>query len=219
MLFLLASRQNSLLTKDKVRFKNMSFLERCVKMASKTTLFKGLKIMTFLALSVAVALEYSVDIFTKFHNHATTFTTKDVVATSFTMPPVTFCMQNGLKPSVLKKYGLMTTLDYIGSKSIEQMSSVWDSFVEGSYIINRDFSIYADYFNLKDESIILANGNNVGELKNGDPINIVVHQYHTSLAGTCYQILSNVSVTPPRWITLSLFFNESLKMSDFPQVC
>ena len=196
----------------------MSCLERCVKMATKASLFKGLKIVTFLALSAAVALEYSVDIFTKFHNHATTFTTKNVAATSFTMPPVTFCMQNGLKPSVLKKYGLMTTLDYLASKSIEQISSVWDSFVEGSYIINRDFDVVAYHFDLKDESIKLSNGNNVGQLKNGDQIYIEVHQYYHYLAGTCYQILSNISVKPPRWITLNLYFNKSLKISDFPRV-
>ena len=196
----------------------MSCLERCVKMATKASLFKGLKIVTFLALSAAVALEYSVDIFTKFHNHATTFTTKNFAATSFTMPPVTFCMQNGLKPSVLQKYGLMTTLDYLGSKAIEQMSSVWDSFVEGSYIINRDFDIVAYHFDLKDESIKLSNGNNVGQLKNRDQIYIEVHQYYHYLAGTCYQILSNISVTPPRWITLNLYFNKSIKMADFPKV-
>ena len=197
----------------------MSCLERCVKMATKSTLFKGLKIIAFLALSAAVALQYSVDIFTKFHNHATTFTTKTFAATSFTMPPVTFCMQNGLKPSVLKKYGLTTTLDYLGSESIEQMSSVWDSFLEGSYLIDRDFSIYADHFDLKEESIKLTNGNNIGALKDGNLINIEVREYYTLLTGTCYQILSNVSVTPPRWMTLSLNFNESLKLSDFPRVC
>ena len=197
----------------------MSCLERCVKMASKTTLFKGLKILAFLALSAAVALEYSVDIFTKFHNHATTFTTKNFAATSFTMPPVTFCMQNGLKPSVLKKYDLMTTFDYLGSESIEQMSSVWDSFVEASYIIDRDFSIYVDNFDLKEESFKLTNGNNIGELKDGNVINIEVHEYYTDLTGTCYQILSNVSVPPPKWMTLNLQFNESLKLSDFPRVC
>ena len=110
-------------------------------------------------------------------------------------------------------------MDYLGSESIEQMSSVWDSFLEGSYLIDRDFSIYADHFDLKEESIKLTNGNNIGALKDGNLINIEVREYYTLLTGTCYQILSNVSVTPPRWMTLSLYFNESLKLSDFPRVC
>ena len=179
---------------------------------NKEMIFKGIKILGFIALLILVLWQYGLDIWTKFQNQATTFITKTDEVDNFNMPPITICVGNALKPTVMKKYGIDTILDFaIGTKAVINMSSVWDGFVEATYIINRDFKIYASsltwgYFQL-------TKGHNYHST--GYDFNVT--EYHTT-AGTYYQINSNFPLQPPNWITLALVFNESLSNIDIPKV-
>ena len=181
---------------------------------NKEIVIKGIKILGFIALLNLVLWHYVLDICTKFQNHATTFTTKSHEADNFNMPPITFCMGNGLKPTVMKKYGIDTIFEFsFGSKAVKKMSSVWDVFLEGSYILNRDFKILVLDFLVLDFLTLTKGHNNLG-----DGYDINVTEYHTVLIGTCYQINSNFPLTPPNWISLKLLFNESLSEMDIPKV-
>ena len=184
----------------------------------KTIVFKGIKILGFIVLLISVMLLYGLDIYTKFQDQATTFKTKSHEANNFNMPPVTFCMGNGLKPTVMKKYGIESIFEFtFGSKVVMNMASVWDVFVEAAYIINRDFKINVS--SLTWGSFQLTKGHNYHKQKEGGVgYDINVTEYHTYLAGTCYQINSNFPLPPPNWISLDLVFNESLSDIDIPQV-
>ena len=176
-----------------------------------------------LIFEISVIFVYGRDIYTKFQKQATTFTTKTVEATNFDMPPITICMGNGLKPTVMKKYGIETIFDFtFGSKSLKEMSLVWDIFVEASYIINQDFKMKAislDPINMSWGSVPLAKGHNYHETNGrAGSYDINVTEYYTVLAGTCYQINSNFPLPPPYWISLNLIFDESLNKTDVPQV-
>ena len=205
------------------KINSITRLQTLNHLINKQTLFMGIKILLFLSLLISVIFVYGHDIYTKFQKQATTFTTKAVEATNFDMPPITICMGNGLKPTVMKKYGIKTIFDFtFGSKSVKEMSLVWDVFVEGSYIINRDFKIKAiklDPNHMTWGSVLLAKGHNYHE-PNGrmGSYDINVTEYYTVLAGTCYQINSNFPLPPPYWISLNLIFDESLNKTDVPQV-
>ena len=179
---------------------------------NKEMIFKGIKILGFVVLLILVLWQYGLDILTKFQNHATTFITKTDKLENFNMPPITFCMGNALKPTVLKKYGVDSVLDFaIGTKAVINVSSVWDVFVEAAYIINRDFKIYA--YSLTWGPFQLTKGHNYHST--GYDFNVT--EYHT-IAGTCYQINSNFPLPTPTWIILGLVFNESLSDIDIPKV-
>ena len=194
------------------------WLQALGKCINKEIVFKGIKILGFIVLLILVLFLYGLDIFTKFQNNATTFTTKSHEADNLNMPPITFCMGNGLKPTVMKKYGIDNIYEFtFGSEAVMNMSSVWDIFVEAAYIINRDFKIYAQ--SLTWGSFQLTKGHNYRK-QDGKVIgyDINVTEYHTILAGTCYQINSNFPLPPPNWISLKLEFNETLSETDIPQV-
>ena len=53
----------------------------------------------------------------------------------------------------------------------------------------------------------------------GDVYQVIVHEYYTYFAGTCYQITSNYPVPPPNGFGLTLQFEESLNKVDTPTVC
>ena len=194
-------------------------MQNCI---NEEIVFKGIKILGFIALLILVMSEYGLDIWTKFQNHATTFITKTNKVENFNMPPITICMGNALKPTVMKKYGIDTILDFsIGAEVVMNMSSVWDIFVEAAYIINWDFQIMAIIFDptsMALGSITLLKGHNYHKEKEGAGYDFNVTEYHTEIAGTCYQINSNFPLQPPNVITLALVFNESLSEIDIPKV-
>ena len=121
----------------------------------KSVLFKIIKILLFLVLTLALLNLYAVDIYTKFKDSATTFASKKVNMNDFTFPPITFCMENGLKPSVMKKYGLSNIFEFtFGSYAIQNFnSSVWEAYVEASYILNRDFQVKLIKFDVDFEAV------------------------------------------------------------------
>ena len=190
---------------------------------NKEMVYKGIKTLGFLALLILVLRQYGLDIWTKFQNHATTFITKTDEADNLFTPPITICMGNGLKTTVMKKYGINNVLEFlIGSEAVMNMSSVWDVFVEAAYIINRDFQIFVfmwDPISKAWDPITLLKGHNyLKEKEDGAGYDFNVTEYHTEMAGTCYQINSNFPLQPPNWIVLGLEFNESLSEKDIPKV-
>ena len=107
---------------------------------------------------------------------------------------------------------MVTVKDIPDSDTVNKPLSVWDSFVEASYIINRDFIISIGNVNLK-------TGYNKLELGSKHVIDVHVREYHILLQGTCYQIESNLSIPPPGYVNITLQFDELLNQSDIPPVC
>ena len=68
-----------------------------------STLIKVFKTLSFLVLLIIVTWQYAVEIYGKFINDSKTFVSKTVRAENFILPPITICMDNALKPSVLEK--------------------------------------------------------------------------------------------------------------------
>ena len=177
-------------------------IDVCCSYINKPNIFNGIKILYFFALLATVLFSYARDIYTNFHNDATTFTRKTVKADNFFTPPVVICMENGMKPTVMNKYGMVTVFSLPDADAVNKPLSVWDSFVEASYILNRDFIINIGYFNLK-------TGYNKLELPDSSVV-IDVREYHIwHQGGTCYQIESNHSIFPPDSVTFTLKFDES----------
>ena len=178
---------------------------------------KGLKCVIFLVLLVTVIWQYAVEIYSKFENDSTTFVSRTIDTDNFTMPPITICMDNGLKPSVLKKYGMAEIFEFLFDS--REISSVWDTFVEASYLIGKDIdiNIWAPFW-FSNERITLKVGNMNLMTKNGKLFYIEVLEYHTSISGTCYQIKSNITMSPPNFVTLTVSFNDSVDAIDIPQV-
>jgi hypothetical protein len=88
----------------------------------------------------------------------------------------------------------------------KNMSSVWDAFIEASYLNGRDIQI-----SIFDQ--ILTVGNN--DILSYD---VELKEYHTFFAGTCYQITSNAPMPPPRSVEISVTFDNSLDEGDQPKV-
>ena len=179
---------------------------------NKTNIFKGFKILIFFVLLITVLSSYARDIYTKFLNDATTFTRNTEQADNFHLPPVLVCMENGLKATVMEKYGLDTVRNFPGLETdFNTELSVWDIFVEASYILNRDFIIKSNDFDFN-----FSTGYNVI----GPELMVHVSEYHTIYTGTCYQVDSgNLSISPPRSLSATLEFDESLNQDDIPPVC
>ena len=108
----------------------------------KGHVFKGLKLFIFLVLLMAVILQYLVGIYDKFFNSSTTLVSLTTEAQDFTVPPITICMDNGLKPTVLKKYGLESHFDFMFGLSQSNISSVGEVFIEASYILDRQVNFF-----------------------------------------------------------------------------
>ena len=178
---------------------------------------KGLKYVIFLVLLVTVIWQYAVEIYSKFENDSTTFVSRTIDTDNFTMPPITICMDNGLKPSVLKKYGMAEIFEFLFDS--REISSVWDTFVEASYLIGKDIdiNIWAPFW-FSNDRITLKVGNRNLMTKNGKLFYIEVLEYHTAISGTCYQIKSNITMSPPNFVTLTVSFNDSVDAIDIPQV-
>ena len=194
--------------------------EIMVRCAHKSTFIHVMKTILFIALSVAVVSFYAIEMTSKFQNNASTFATKTMEADQFHMPPIIICMQNGMKPSVMEKYGLSTVFDFMFGSQLNNMSSVWDTFIEGSYLIKRDFDMKAHAITDvgMTNDIDLANGINCIETDHKNTFEVNVSQHHTQVFGTCYQIKSNISIPPPLSVSIHLIANKSGNKEDSLQV-
>ena len=193
-----------------------------MKLENKMSIFnKGFKATLFLVLFIVVMWQYAVEIYIKFNNVSTTFVSMTVDADSFTMPPMTICMDNGLKPSVLDKYGMTDIWEFVFEpleRLDNQTSSVWDAFVEASYLNGRDISIGLLGPHFSPHFHTLTQGNNYIVSESGQVIYVELIEYHTMISGTCYQVKSNITMHPPNWVRLDVAFNDSMDSDDIPQV-
>ena len=131
----------------------------------------------------------------------------------------TIFSDNGLKPTVLHKYGFKDIFDFMFFQFEATNFSIWDAFLEASYLNGRDFKIdiiLTEAYNL---FVTLNVGNNSFESFDGNIFTVEMREYHTNIAGTCYQIKSNIPMGLPNFVGLRLSFNKSLDMIDLPQVC
>ena len=121
----------------------------------------------------------------------------------------------GLKcPSIRKKYELVNIWDFVFNtidNKEKNISSVWDAFVEASYLNGRDIEI-----SIIDQ--ILTVGNNDLFFYDGKLFSVELKEYHTFFAGTCYQIRSNFSMPPPSYMVINVTFANSLDEGDQPKV-
>ena len=151
---------------------------------------------------------------------------------NFTLPFITICIKNKFKPTVLNKYGLDSWVDFVfgtfeDNKWKQENISIWDTYVEASYLLKRDleiqiqdpwspiqFSVGKNYINC--ENIRYLKGGEV--CKNGSNILIDIKEYFTMASGTCYGLKSNLQIPASQAISMSLHINKSLPYEDFPEV-
>ena len=135
------------------------------------------------------------------------------------MPTILICMENGLKPTVLKKYGMESMFGYPGRGLADKQLPIWDTYVKASYILNRDFVITAAGHNLYvgDNTFSRPEGQK-GIWEGQKGVCVHVSEHHTHFIGTCYQIVTNYSIPPPMDAVFSLQFNESIIQADIPPV-
>ena len=100
----------------------------------------------------------------------------------------------------------------------KNISSVWDAFLEASYLIGRDFEISILVPSVFSSPLTLVVGNNNVILYNGTQFFVQLKEYHTVSAGTCYQIKSNFSIPLPKYVKVSVNFDNSLDEVDQPKV-
>ena len=114
---------------------------------NKKSILRALKFFICLGFLSYVIHEYGIEIFTQYGNKSSYYISSTMKAKDFTMPPITICTQNGLKPSVLEKHGATNTWYYIFDIGWNQnISSVWDDYINASYLLNRDFEITGNFF-------------------------------------------------------------------------
>ena len=196
-------------------------------------LLKGTKVLIFSILLTIVIHDYALDIYTKYHDKTTVFVSQTYPIDDFTLPFITICLKNKFKPTVLNKYGLDSWVDFVfGTFEVDKWKqeniSIWDTYVEASYLLNRDleiqiqdpyspiqFSVGKNY--IKCENFKSRQGGEV--CKNGSNILIDIKEYFTMSSGTCYGLKSNLQIPASQVISMSLHINKSLPYEDFPEVC
>ena len=95
-------------------------------------------------------------------------------------------------------------------------TSVWDTFMEASYLNKRDIAFEIRY-PLINEFMTLNVGNNHFS-PNYEKLMVEMKEYQTFLAGTCYEIKSNLLMNPPNFVQITVTFNDSLHEIDLPKV-
>ena len=117
-------------------------------------------------------------------------------------------------PPILKKYGLVNIWDFMFGDPIDNeaknISSVWDAFVEASYLNGRDIEISIN------DRILTVGNNDLYQFS--QKFSVELKEYHTFFAGTCYQIKSNFSMPPPSYVDIVVTFANSLDEVDQPKV-
>ena len=192
-----------------------NILANCLTMS---VLFRGMKFLIFIALLVIVVDQYAIDIYTKFQKKSTVFVSKTSKVGDFTSPPISICFKNAFKPSGLEKYGMKSRYSFVmGTELNRSISSVWNTYVEVSYLLNRDFEIEI-YPCTKDQSFQLLVGINNIKCVDGQTIFVEVNEYYTMASGTCYVIKSDLQIPPPKFVPMNLYLNGSLPSEDFPEV-
>ena len=196
----------------------------------RSVLLRGTKVLIFSILLTIVIHQYALDIYTKYHDKTTVFVSQTYTIDDFTLPFITICIKNKFKPTVLNKYGLDSWVDFVYGfwKWKQENISVWDTYVEASYLLNRDLEIQVEDPSLpiqllvgkndiKCENISSIQGGEVCE--NGSNILFDIKEYFTMASGTCYGLKSNLQIPGSKTVTMILHMNDSLPSEDFPEVC
>ena len=184
-----------------------------------SVLFRGMKFLIFIALLVIVVDQYAIDIYTKFQKKSTVFVSKTSEFENFTSPPISICMKNAFKPSGTEKYGIASRYGFImGTELNKSISSVWNTYVEVSYLLNRDFGIEIHPCTKAHSFQLLVGSNNI-KCVDGRTIFVEVNEYYTMASGTCYVIKSDLQIPPPKFVSMNFYLNGSLSKEDFPEVC
>ena len=195
-----------------------NILANCLTMS---VLFRGMKFLIFIALLVIVVDQYAIDIYTKFQKKSTVFVSKTSEVGDFTSPPISICFKNAFKPSGLEKYGMKSRYSFVmGTELNRSISSVWNTYEEVSYLLNRDFEI--EIYPCKKapaHSFQLLVGTNNIKCVDERTIFVEVNEYYTMASGTCYGIRSDLQISPPTFVSMNIYLNESLPNEDFPEVC
>ena len=192
-------------------------LANCLTMS---VFFRGMKFLIFIALLAIVVDQYAIDIYTKFQKKSTVFVSKISELENFTSPPISICFKNAFKPSGIKKYGITSRYGFLmGAELNKSISSVWNTYVEVSYLLNRDFEIeiYPCTTATAHSFQLLVGINNI-KCVDGSTIFVEVNEYYTMASGTCYVIKSDLQIPTPRFFSMSLYLNGSLSSEDFPKV-
>ena len=185
----------------------------------KSVLFRGMKFLLFTGLLIFVVDQYAIDIYTKFQKKSTLFNSKISEFENFASPPFSICMKNGFKPSGIEKYGIASRYGFImGTELNKSISSVWNTYVEVSYLLNRDFGIEIHPCTKAHSFQLLVGSNNI-KCVDGRTIFVEVNEYYTMASGTCYVIKSDLQIPPPKFVPMELYLNGSLSSEDFPEVC
>ena len=190
-------------------------LANCLTMS---VFFRGMKFLIFIALLVIVVDQYAIDIYTKFQKKSTVFVSKISELENFTSPPISICFKNAFKPSGIKKYGITSRYGFLmGAELNKSISSVWNTYVEVSYLLNRDFGIEIHPCTKAHSFQLLVGINNI-KCVDGQTIFVEVNEYYTMASGTCYVIKSDLQIPSPKFVSLNLYLNDSLPNEDFPKV-
>ena len=192
---------------------------------------KASKILIFSILLTVVISEYALEIYTKFHDKATVFVSSTTEMVDFPLPSISICIKNKFKPTVLEKYGLESWYDFIGENygdnGKQRNISVWNTYVEASYLLNRDLEVQIldpysplkllvgkNYIKCKNDKSIKSGAG----CKNESNILIDIQEFYTIASGTCYGLKSNLEIPASQSVTMMLSINKSLPDKDFPDV-
>lgn len=97
------------------------------KLFRRSIFFGGLKCLTFLALFIYVIFEYAQNMTKTFSIGATTLSMTTSLIKDLKFPPLTICLENGYKPTVMQKYGLENRYAFWDIKD-KNITSVWDIY-------------------------------------------------------------------------------------------
>ena len=113
---------------------------------NRSVLLKVTKFLIFSILLITVIHQYGLDIYSKYHDKATVFVSQTYPIEDFTLPFITICIKNKFKQTILNKYGLDSWIDFIygtleDNKWKQENISIWDTYLEATYLLNRDLEI------------------------------------------------------------------------------
>ena len=132
-------------------------------------------IVTFILLLIFI-FTYVTDVWDKFHNEATTFTTKRKPIEAVTWPAMTVCIENALKSSILKeKAGTSARRFFRENTPTTLNTSLWDLYYEAAYKLDQDFRMEI----LTQHTSPLHLGNNTG---------LFIEEFPTKFYGLCYSL-------------------------------
>ena len=160
------------------------------------------------------------NVFVKYIEGSTTFTTELKEKSSIDMPTLTFCNRPSVKPSILEKYGYkQSPYGFYNPRYADLFNQINDSyeerFYELSYVVGRDFEIL---FNTKYEGFEevfepLEVGMNVFD----NETMLELQEIQSLQYGLCYALIPKLQVLAHSVHHFVLNYSKSLNSKDFPK--